>query len=123
MDMLLFGTHRDIGPIVGWCFEPSQPLGIISGLRETLIAVGYCEGERHLHLFLFSFMCTYQSLWFCCCGGGADQTARGREEGQGVSQEGRWGLGSGADKLVFGSARSVVPYMQAVTASYTQYIV
>ena len=23
--------------IVSWCFEPSQPLGIISGLKETLI--------------------------------------------------------------------------------------
>ena len=23
--------------LVGWCFQPSQPLGIISGLKETFI--------------------------------------------------------------------------------------
>ena len=23
--------------LVNWCFEPSQPLGIISGLKETFI--------------------------------------------------------------------------------------
>ena len=26
-----------IGQLVNWCSEPSQPLGIISGLKETLI--------------------------------------------------------------------------------------
>ena len=25
------------GKLVNWCFEPSQPLGITSGLRETFI--------------------------------------------------------------------------------------
>ena len=28
------GTDRER---VNWCFEPSQPLGIISGLKETFI--------------------------------------------------------------------------------------
>ena len=27
----------DIGQSVNWCFEPSQPLGITSGLKETFI--------------------------------------------------------------------------------------
>ena len=26
-----------VGKIVNWCFEPSQPLGSISGLKETFI--------------------------------------------------------------------------------------
>ena len=25
------------GQLVNWCFEPSQPLGIISGLKETFM--------------------------------------------------------------------------------------
>ena len=35
------GASGDQGWLVGWlviwCFEPSQPLGIISGLKETFI--------------------------------------------------------------------------------------
>ena len=26
-----------VSELVNWCFEPSQPLGIISGLKETFI--------------------------------------------------------------------------------------
>ena len=26
-----------ISKLVNWCFEPSQPLGIISGLKETFL--------------------------------------------------------------------------------------
>ena len=34
----VFKTQRQIADlVVNWCFEPSQPLGIISGLRETFI--------------------------------------------------------------------------------------
>ena len=29
--------HRELVSLVNWCFEPGQPLGIISGLRETFI--------------------------------------------------------------------------------------
>ena len=28
---------RTVLELVNWCFEPSQPLGIISGLKETFI--------------------------------------------------------------------------------------
>ena len=27
----------EVNYLVDWCFEPSQPLGIISGLKETFI--------------------------------------------------------------------------------------
>ena len=30
-------TQRQLVHLVNWCFEPSQPLGIISGLKETFI--------------------------------------------------------------------------------------
>ena len=30
-------TGEDESQLVNWCFEPSQPLGIISGLKETFI--------------------------------------------------------------------------------------
>ena len=26
-----------VGQLVNWCFKPSQPLGIISGLKKTFI--------------------------------------------------------------------------------------
>ena len=34
-DTTLHPTVRNL--LVDWCFEPSQPLGIISGLKETFI--------------------------------------------------------------------------------------
>ena len=34
---LLQNYYFTNGLLVNWCFEPSQPLGIISGLKETII--------------------------------------------------------------------------------------
>ena len=35
---------------VNWCFEPSQPLGIISGLRETIIDIYILERTNKAEL-------------------------------------------------------------------------
>ena len=37
MPQLLSRLRERERELVKWCFEPSQPLGIISGLRETFI--------------------------------------------------------------------------------------
>ena len=34
---MLHPVHRACSSLVGWCFKPSQPQMIISGLRETLM--------------------------------------------------------------------------------------
>ena len=34
--MAWYSLHK-VSQLVIWCFEPSQPLGIISGLKETFI--------------------------------------------------------------------------------------
>ena len=35
--------HRTANELINWYFEPSQPLGIISGLKETFIKINKAE--------------------------------------------------------------------------------
>ena len=42
MQVIRWGFHvghisMEVSQLVNWCFEPSQPLGIISGLKKTFI--------------------------------------------------------------------------------------
>ena len=51
-----------VGQLVNWCFKPSQPLGIISGLKKTFIKGHIVERTNKVEIRPEEQSC-WENLW------------------------------------------------------------